>query len=175
VSSLRWRSTSVPYRYWRTAWTFLEDAALNFLIFCGVGMERAPPGESWHGALRHIAHPGTCVRLGTLVQARRAGTAKGSTANAYRCWRLTREPLCAFILVRFRHESGSLTKAAFLSSRNDAFANIAIISAGVVTLLTRSLWPDLVVGLGIAGMNLNAAREVWVAAHDERHSAVAEH
>jgi Co/Zn/Cd efflux system component len=79
---------------------------------------------------------------------------------------------CAFMLARFRHHSGSLTKAAFLSARNDAFANLAIIAAGLITaLLWRSAWPDLVVGLGIAAMNADAAREVWAAAREEHRAA----
>ncbi|MDU6373213.1 MAG: cation transporter, partial [Bradyrhizobium sp.] len=40
---------------------------------------------------------------------------------------------CALILARVRDHQGSLTRAAFLSARNDAFANIAIIAAGLVT------------------------------------------
>jgi Co/Zn/Cd efflux system component len=80
---------------------------------------------------------------------------------------------CAYMLAAYRHHSGSLTKAAFLSARNDAFANIAIIAAGLVTaFLWRSAWPDLLVGLGIAVMNADAAREVWQAAREE-HRAVA--
>src|SRR6516165_3341412 len=80
---------------------------------------------------------------------------------------------CAFILVRYRHHRGSLTRAAFLSARNDALANVAIIAAGLVTaFLWRSAWPDLLVGLAIAGINSDAAREVWKAAREE-HSAVA--
>ena len=74
---------------------------------------------------------------------------------------------CALVLARFRTSSGSLTKAAFLSARNDAYANLAIIAAGVVTAFTQSIWPDVIVGLGIAAMNATAAREVWQAARAE--------
>jgi Co/Zn/Cd efflux system component len=74
---------------------------------------------------------------------------------------------CAFMLARVRTHGGSLTKAAFLSARNDALANVAIIVAGLVTVYTRSGWPDIVVGLGIAAMNADAAREVWSAARLE--------
>jgi Co/Zn/Cd efflux system component len=74
---------------------------------------------------------------------------------------------CAFLLTRYRHHGGSLTKAAFLSARNDAIANVAIVGAGLVTAVTLSAWPDLIVGLGIAAMNADAAREVWEAARDE--------
>ena len=80
--------------------------------------------------------------------------------------------VCAFILVNFRHHSGSLTRAAFLSARNDAFANIAIIGAAVATAFTLSAWPDLLVGIAIFLINLDAAREVYNAALKERREAV---
>jgi len=79
---------------------------------------------------------------------------------------------CAYLLAAYRHTSGSLTKAAFLSARNDALANVAIIGAGLATaLLWLSAWPDLIVGLTIAAMNVDSAREVWEAA-GEKHRAV---
>ena len=78
---------------------------------------------------------------------------------------------CALLLVRFRSHFGSLTRAAFLSARNDAFANIAIVLAGLVTAATLSVWPDLIVGLGIAALNADAARDVLAAARKERAEA----
>ncbi len=75
---------------------------------------------------------------------------------------------CAVLLARRRHRGGSLTRATFLSSRNDVLANVAIIGAGLVTgFLWPSAWPDLLVGLGIAVLNVDAAREVWTAAREE--------
>jgi Co/Zn/Cd efflux system component len=79
---------------------------------------------------------------------------------------------CAVMLARFRHHAGSLTKAAFLSARNDVLANVAIVATGLVTAsLWRSAWPDLIVGLGILIMNADAAREVFAAAGRERVAA----
>ena len=79
---------------------------------------------------------------------------------------------CALMLARYRQHSGSLTKAAFRSARNDALANIAIITAGLVAVfLWASAWPDLIVGLGIAVLNADAAQEVWQAARDEHKTA----
>jgi Co/Zn/Cd efflux system component len=75
--------------------------------------------------------------------------------------------VCALILVRVRHHGGSLSLAAFLSARNDVLANAAIILAGLVTGYTLSIWPDLLVGLGIAIINAGAAREVYRAAGKE--------
>ncbi len=78
---------------------------------------------------------------------------------------------CALMLVNFRTHSGSLPRAAFLSARNDVLANIAIIAAGFVTAYTLSGWPDLIVGLGIAAMNADAAREVWSVAREEHRAS----
>jgi Co/Zn/Cd efflux system component len=79
--------------------------------------------------------------------------------------------VCALALARFRHHEGSLSRAAFLSARNDVLANIAIILAGGVTAAFPSIWPDLIVGLGIAIMNADAARAVFSAAREEHAQA----
>jgi Co/Zn/Cd efflux system component len=78
---------------------------------------------------------------------------------------------CAFILARYREHRGSLTRAAFLSARNDAVANVAIMFAGGITALTMSLWPDFMVGLAIALMNADSAHDVWTTARAEHHAA----
>ena len=65
---------------------------------------------------------------------------------------------CALVLTRYRRHSGSLTRAAFLSARNDAQANVAIIAARLLTAYTSSALPDLIVGLGIAAKNADATR-----------------
>jgi len=80
---------------------------------------------------------------------------------------------CAFMLARFRTHSGSLTRAAFLSARNDALANIAIVVAGFITAATISGWPDLIVGLGILIINADAAQKVWHTAREEHATAAA--
>src|SRR5207245_9782623 len=80
----------------------------------------------------------------------------------------------AHSLTLFSAHSGNMTRTAFLSARNDALANIAIIAAGLVTAATFSPWPDLIVGLGIFLMNLDAAREVYTAARRERSLASVE-
>lgn len=74
---------------------------------------------------------------------------------------------CALLLARYRHRGGSLTHAAFLSSRNDVAANLAILLASGVTLFWRSAWPDLLVGVGIAWMNADGAWKVLRTARRE--------
>ncbi|MGH1418279.1 MAG: cation transporter [Hyphomicrobiaceae bacterium] len=83
----------------------------------------------------------------------------------------------AFALARVRRRGGgSLMRAAYLSARNDVLSNIAIIVAGLMTAVTVSIWPDLVVGLFIIAINAGASREVYLAAcnekdHDEKTDA----
>lgn len=150
---------------------FLEDTSVNFLIVVALGWSvrnRARVGM----ALAAILLIPTVALLWTAWQ-------KLNMPSPPAPWLLSITGLgaltvnvgCALLLVRFRHHSGSLTRAAFLSARNDAFANIAIMIAGLITLGWRSGWPDLIVGLGIALMNADAAKAIWDAARKERASA----
>jgi Co/Zn/Cd efflux system component len=41
----------------------------------------------------------------------------------------------------------------------------------VTAYLWRSAWPDLLVGVGIAALNADAARTVWKVASAEHHAA----
>jgi Co/Zn/Cd efflux system component len=150
---------------------FLEDASVNFLIAIALGWSatsRARVGMALAGIL---LIPGLATLwmawekfLVPLPPAPLPLSLAGAGALAINL-------SCAFMLMRFRAHSGSLTRAAFLSARNDALANVAIIAAGFVTAYTLSGWPDLIVGLGIAAMNADAAREVWNAAREEHRSA----
>ena len=69
--------------------------------------------------------------------------------------------------MKFRNYSGSLTKAAFLSARNDAIANITIIIAGIITIFHASIWPDILVGLFIAYIRTESALEIYKKARNE--------
>ena len=151
---------------------FLEDTSINLLIAIGLGWsprQRARLGMLLATILLAPALAGLWTawqKLTTLAPPAAVPlTLTGAGA-------LVINLSCAFMLARFREHGGSLTKAAFLSARNDAIANIAIIAAGAVTAgLWRSALPDLIVGVGIAIMNADAAREVWRAARDEHEAA----
>ena len=151
---------------------FSEDASVNFLIAIAIGWSatnRARVGMALAGIL---LIPG----LATLWTAWEKFMAPLPPAfvplSLAGTGALVINLSCAFMLVQFRTHSGSLTRAAFLSARNDALANVAIIAAGFMTAYTLSGWPDLIVGLGIAAMNADAAREVWTAAREEHREAI---
>ncbi|MCZ8546680.1 cation diffusion facilitator family transporter [Mesorhizobium qingshengii] len=147
---------------------FLEDASVNLLIMVALG---------W--TIRNRARLGMALAGVLLVPA---------LATLWTAWEKFNSPIppapvpltltaagailvnlsCALMLARYRHHSGSLTHAAFLSARNDVLANVAIIAAGLVTAFVwNSAWPDIVIGLAIAVMNADAAREVFTAARRE--------
>lgn len=146
---------------------FLEDASVNFLVL--VALVLRP---------RRRAGVGMVLALLLLVP---------GIATAWMVWQKFQQPAppaelalsitglgalavnlsCAFVLVRVRNVAGSLSRAAFLSARNDVVANLAIIAAGVVTFFWVSAWPDLIVGIGILLLNMGAAREVYEAARHE--------
>jgi Co/Zn/Cd efflux system component len=152
---------------------FLEDAAVNSLILMALGWSlaaRARVGMAMAGVLLLPA----LAFLWTLWNKFQAPVPPEPwLLSASGLGALAVNLACARALARFRHHSGSLTKAAFLSARNDALANVAIVGAGVLTLFWPSHWPDVVVGLGIAFMNADAAREVWEAARQEQAEASA--
>lgn len=147
---------------------FLEDASVNLLIFFALGWSvttRARVGMALAGILLIPALALLWALWGKFTHPIPPEPfALSLTGGGALLINLS----CAYMLARFREHSGSLTKAAFLSARNDAFANVAIILAGLVTALVwQSVWPDVIVGVAIAVLNIDAAREVWEAARKE--------
>lgn len=146
----------------------LEDASVNLLILLALG---------WSAVWR--ARVGLALAAILLVPA---------IATLWTAWGKLLEPVapapvpltlaglgalavnlaCALMLARHRTAGGSLTRAAFLSARNDAAANLGMVLVGLVTaFIWRSAWPDVIVGLAIAALNADSAREVWQAARYE--------
>lgn len=149
---------------------FLEDASVNLLIVMAMG---------WSAAIR--------VRVGMLMSLLLLFPAAAALWTAWEKFNNPEAPpgivmsitalgalvvnlICALVLARHQREAGSLTKAAFLSARNDSLANFAVIIAGLVTMVWLSGWPDLLVGITIATLNLDAAKQVWTEARTERSS-----
>ena len=151
---------------------FLEDASVNLLIMIALGWSAAARARIGMGLAAILLVPGLAA-LWTAWEKLLLPVAPAPVPlSAAGAGALAVNLVCAFILVRFRHHAGSLTRAAFLSARNDALVNIAIIAAGLVTaFLWRAAWPDLIVGLGIAALNADAAREVWTTARREHQAA----
>ena len=71
----------------------------------------------------------------------------------------------AALLLLSRHRADDLNmRSVWLCSRNDVTANVGVLVAALGVALTRSVWPDVVVGLLIAGLFGTSAMAVIRAA-----------
>ncbi len=152
---------------------FLEDTAVNLLIYLALGWElrrRAAVGKvmavvilgpavlaGWE-AIQRFAAPVAPDVLPVVLASLGAIVINGTSA---------------ILLTTVRHHGGSLSRAAFLSARNDVLVNLSIIAMAAVTLWSRSGWPDLILGCFIILLALRAAREVWEVSEQERLAAKA--
>jgi Co/Zn/Cd efflux system component len=104
---------------------FLEDASVNFLIVAAIGWT-APSRARIGMALAGILLVPGLAALWTAREKLHLPVAPDPTPLTLAgAGALAVNLSCAFMLARYRHHSGSLTKAAFLSARNDALANVA--------------------------------------------------
>ena len=150
---------------------FLEDTALNLLILLALGWSLQARARVGLLLAALLLVPGLATLWMAWLKFHSLAPPAAGALTLAGLGALAVNLLCAWLLARVRHGSGSLTKAAFLSARNDALANVAIIGAGWATVVTVSGWPDLLVGLAIAALNAGAAHEVWEAARQEQRLA----
>lgn len=152
---------------------FLEDTSINLLILLALG---------WGARRRALA--GKAMALILLVPAAAAAWEAvskfgGPEPPAVLSLVLVSggaalvNGFCAWLLTKVRQHGGSLSRAAYLSARNDVLVNLAIIVMGLLTAVTRSGWPDLVLGVAIIAINVGAAHEVWEVATEEHLAAKA--
>ncbi|UAL31408.1 cation transporter [Nocardioides rotundus] len=152
---------------------FLEDTAINLLIFVALGWPLArrslmgklmalvilvPACAAAWQAVQRFSDPVAPAVLPLVLASLGAIVVNGASA---------------WLLARLRHAGGSLSRAAFLSARNDVLVNVAIIAMGLVTAATGSGWPDLVLGVVIIAIAFHAAWEVWEVSEEERLAAKA--
>jgi Co/Zn/Cd efflux system component len=112
---------------------FLEDTSINLLILIALGWgarNRSRVGTVLAGIL---LIPGLATLWTAwdkfLLPVPPAPLPLSLTGTGALAVNLT----CALMLARYRTHGGSLTRAAFLSARNDVLANVAIIGAGLLT------------------------------------------
>lgn len=151
---------------------FLEDASVNFLIAVALGWSAARRARVGMALACILLVPALATAWAVYTKFMTLVPPSSTPLSLTGAGALAINLSCAFMLATFRDHRGSLTRAAFLSARNDAVANLAIIAAGFITAYLHSAWPDLIVGIGIGALNADAARQVWRAAGDERKLAV---
>ena len=152
---------------------FLEDTAINLLIFVALGWPMARRAVMGKAMAAILVVPAS-VAAWQAVQAFSDPVAPDASPVALASLgAIGVNAVSAWLLVRVRHHGGSLSRAAFLSARNDVAVNLAIIAMAGATLWTGSGWPDLILGCVIITIALHAAHEVWEVSEEERLAAKA--
>ncbi len=152
---------------------FLEDTAINLLILIALGWplaKRAAMGKAMALIILGPASVAAWVaihRFGDPVAPDVVPVVLASLGA------IAINGTSAWLLVKVRHHGGSLSRAAFLSARNDVLVNVSIIAMAVITLWTTSGWPDLILGCFIILLAVHAAYEVWEVSEEERLAAKA--
>ena len=140
---------------------FIEDASINFLIFFAVSLTTIKKARISILLSIIMLLPGIIALWAVWQQIIHQEPPAPVELSTVAFGALIINCLCTLILMKFRNYSGSLTKAAFLSARNDALANIAIIFTGIITILYPSIWPDILVGLFIAYIRAESALVIY--------------
>jgi cation diffusion facilitator family transporter len=62
------------------------------------------------------------------------------------------------LVLLHKHRKGEIhMRASWIFSTTDVQANVGVIVAGLLVMLTRSAWPDLVIGLAVCGLVIRGA------------------
>ena len=146
---------------------FLEDASINILLVIGLAWSARARARLGMGLAGVILVPGLATLAMAWARYAHGAPPAPLAIGLTGAGALAVNATCAWLLAAHRRGGGSLVTAAFLSARNDVLANLAIIAVAPATAITRSPWPDVVVGLAIAALNAGAAWEVWEAAREE--------
>ena len=150
---------------------FLEDASINLLIAFAIGWSLRKRIVTGYILAVILLIPGVAFLWNAIDQILSPEIPDGTGMGIVAFGALLVNLFCAYLLWDHKHHDGGLVKAAYFSARNDAVANVLTIIAGVVTLMTVSVIPDLVIGIAIFLLNASAAKEVLSAAKRESGNA----
>ncbi len=135
---------------------FYEDAMTYLLAAALIGLGRRPRALFGAATAFLMAVPCLWIAWKTIQQLLEGLPPDPLPMGAIGLLALAVNVYCAFILLPHR-KGDSAHRSVWLSSRNDAIANVAIVMAAALTAIWPSVWPDAVVGFGIAVLNLHAA------------------
>ena len=140
---------------------FIEDASINFLIFFAISLTLTKKAKISILLSLIMLLPGVTALWAVWQQILYQEPPQALELSIVAIGALTINCLCTFILISFKDFSGSLTRAAFLSARNDLIANVAIIITGIITYFHYSIWPDTIIGILIAYVRIESALEIY--------------
>ncbi len=150
---------------------FIEDTSINFLIFFAISLTFLQRAKISIFLSFIMTLPGITALWAIWQQIIYREPPAAVELSVIAFGALVINCTCTLILMKFQDYKGSLTKAAFLSARNDAFANIAIIFTGIITFFLPSIWPDIFVGILIAYIRIESALDIFKQAYSEINSS----
>ncbi|OGZ77764.1 MAG: hypothetical protein A2256_01035 [Candidatus Staskawiczbacteria bacterium RIFOXYA2_FULL_32_7] len=59
--------------------------------------------------------------------------------------------ICLLLLTKYKDKNINM-RSSWICSRNDVFSNIGVIMAGILVAYFNSMWPDIIIGIGIASL-----------------------
>ena len=147
---------------------FLEDTFVNLLIFFSYLITSTLRPKISKILVIIILLPGLTALWAAWEQIMRPSMPEAFELTLVGLGALLINFTCTIILMRFRKNDESLTKAAFLSARNDVLSNLTIITAGLTIMIYPSIWPDLIAGIIVFSINFDAAYKVYKIANTEQ-------
>ncbi len=146
---------------------FLEDASVNLLVVLALGWTLQKRKYVSYLLAGLLLVPGIAFLWNAVNKLLDPVPPVGEGMTFVGLGALAVNVFCALMIARHKSEEHGLVLAAYYSARNDAIGNVLIIISGLITLLTPSIWPDLVVGLILFGLNTGAAKAVISASKSE--------
>ena len=150
---------------------FLEDTAVNLLIFMALGWSLAARARMGKVMALIILAPAAAAAWQAIAKIGDPAPPDVTSLVLTAGGAVLVNSVAAWLLVGIRRHAGSMSHAAWLAARNDVAVNLAIIAMAGVTAVVGSGWPDIVLGLVVVGLNVHAALEVWEVAEEERLAA----
>ena len=139
---------------------FLEDASVNLLVVLALGWSIAKRKYVSYLLAGLLLIPGIAFLWNAINKLLDPVTPVGEAMTFVGLGALLINVFCALLIARHKSEEHGLVLAAYYSARNDAIGNVLIIISGLITLVSPSIWPDLLVGLLIFTLNAGAAKSV---------------
>lgn len=145
---------------------FLGDGTITLLGLIAIGW-----GQVWRARAAllqgvFLAAMGLGVSAATVYRIFVLQLPQAELMGAFGVLALVVNVASAAVLIR--HRSGDANvQAVWLFSRNDALGNVAVIAAAGLVWLTATPWPDLIVAAVIAGLFLQSAWKIVIAARSE--------
>lgn len=146
---------------------FLEDTSLNLLVALAIGWSLRKRVLTGYVLSALLLVPGITFLWVGIDQVLSPEVPNGAGMGVVAFGALVVNIYCAYLIWDHKHLEGGLIKAAYYSARNDAIVNALTIIAGIVTLFSGSVIPDLVIGIIIFTLNASAAKKVISAARNE--------